>query len=194
MNLKNQNQKIKINSGIYKGQSLALPSNQDLTRPSKSIVRDACMNSLRQDLPYSVFIECFAGSGSVGIQALSEKACFAVFLEQEKQVLATLKNNLATLNIENSRTFLADSFIFLPSLLNFLKQFNQNLIFYLDPPFNIRLNQHNIYDKLRIFIEKLPKSKIIIEHNTKYHFSNQIGKFKKFKTKKFGKTSLTYFI
>ena len=193
MNKTHRELNIKLTCGIYKGKSLKLPADKQITRATKSIVRTACINSLRQDLAYSIFVECFAGSGSVGIQALSEGAAFAVFLEQNTQVLANLNANITALNINNTKTFLANSFDFTTHLLEFLKQFDQKLIFYLDPPFNIRQNQDEVYHNIQNLMMKLPTSQVIIEHYSQYKFPSQIGIFTKQKSKKFGKTTLSYF-
>jgi 16S rRNA (guanine966-N2)-methyltransferase len=77
-----------------------------------------------------------------------------------------------------------------------LKRNKEKAFFYFDPPFAIREGFEDIYDKVQTLIKQLPKvnvEKIIIEHQSNYDFPENLGNYKKIKTKKFGKSSVTYY-
>ncbi|OBV29789.1 hypothetical protein BKN38_01560 [Helicobacter sp. CLO-3] len=200
-----------------------------ITRPSKSILKESCFNTIAQDIYGKIFIEGFAGSGSMGLEALSRGALGAVFCEMDSSVISVLRQNLALLGIIESKTLdsagleskkaqvldsgaldsarenldaasqpraqiiQGDSFHALPKLL---ADIATPSILYLDPPFFIRQDYADIYEKCANLIAQISNDEIelvVIEHSSLYAFGAQIGRFALQKVKKFGKSSLTYF-
>ncbi len=88
---------MKILTGKLRGIALEAPSGKEKTRPTSAKVREALMSILSQDIEGSVFIDLFAGSGAVGIEALSRGAAQCVFVEKDRQALGALKKNLQTI-------------------------------------------------------------------------------------------------
>ena len=182
----------KVISGIYKNRPLDLPP-LDTTRASKNRLKESFFNTFREELQQAVFVEVFSGSGSIGIEALSQGAKEAYFLEQDKIAFQTLQKNIKQLGIKNAHTFLGDSFIQLPKILPFI---NRPAFFYFDPPFSIRKGMGDIYDKVIDLITAIPKDKIYliaIEHIHTLDFDERLEAFIKIKDKKFGKTTMSYF-
>lgn len=187
--------KIKINSGRFKGKSIALPQIEG-TRPTKSIVKESAINTLRSDIPFCSFVEVFAGSGSVGIEALSNGAKHAYFLELSKEPAKVLRSNLDSLEINHYEILMGDSFETIKTLQKQLEKRNETAIFYVDPPFNIREDQEDIYEKSTALIRNLPLSvteRVVIEHLTSFDFDEEIGPYHLEKKKKFGNTTLSYY-
>lgn len=182
---------IKISSGKFKNRSIFLPD-LPTTRPSKSIVRQAFLDTI--DMRRLDIAEVFAGSGCVGIEALSRGAKNAFFFEQNAQAIGILRKNIRTLNLQNTSIVHGDSF---EKFLPFMQSYSGNsLVVYLDPPFNIRKDQAQIYEKLIKLITPLDPKKVsfvVIEHYSKTKFANEIGEYTSFKVRKFGKTTLTYY-
>jgi len=179
--------KVHIGSGEFKGRTIELPDCEG-TRPTKSIVRQSVINTLRDDLPFCRFVEVFAGSGSVGFEV--------IFMEQNSSVAKVLQNNLKSLQTTKGRVVLGDSFETIYNVQKDLCVKSENIIFYFDPPFHIREGQADIYQKTLNAIELLPKEKVkyvVIEHLSTYVQPASIGPFIQKKTKRFGKTSLSYF-
>lgn len=130
----------------------------------------------------------------MGIEAISRGAKEAWFFELDNEVYKILAKNLKDLEIGNKRTFIGNCFAMIPNEVE--KTDLKNLYFYMDPPFNIRENQENIYDKTIKLIKSLPVEKTMgftIEHLSNFDFDDEIGSFEKIKTKKFGKTTLSYY-
>lgn len=85
-----------IGSGWAKGLKLKAPKGE-ATRPTSSRVRGAILNMLAPELEDALFLDLFAGSGAMGIEAVSRGARGAVFVEQGKDALGCLKVNLQEL-------------------------------------------------------------------------------------------------
>ena len=71
----------KIIGGKYKGKKIKLPP-LSVTRSSKSILRESLFNTLQQDIAGKNLVEVFAGSGSIGLEAISRGAKKVFFIEK----------------------------------------------------------------------------------------------------------------
>lgn len=84
---------LRVISGAAGGLLLqAVPG--DKTRPITDRTKEALFNIIRQDLPASHFLDLFAGTGSVGIEALSRGADFVRFLDTQRVAIETIQANL----------------------------------------------------------------------------------------------------
>jgi 16S rRNA (guanine(966)-N(2))-methyltransferase RsmD len=192
--MKNKNLTKKIISGKFKGRVLLLPS-KTTTRSSKAIVLESFFNTIQFEIIDSLFVEVFAGSGSIGLEALSRGAKKIIFMEKDRDALRVLKNNIALTDTKACEVLSGDSFENIKEVIKILKNQNESAYIYIDPPFSIREGMEDIYENMIDLIKSLPKENvklIIIEHMTALEIPKAIGAFKIKKTKKFGKTSLTY--
>lgn len=184
----------KIISGRFRGRVLALPS-KTTTRSSKTIVLESFFNTLQFDIVDATFVEVFSGSGSIGLEALSRGASKIMFMEKDRDALATLKANIAQTDPSACEVFAGDSFININAVVAKLKKSHEEAYFYVDPPFSIREGMEDIYDKTMTLIGSLPQSvvkMIIIEHMSGLEIPQELGAYTIKKSKKFGNTTLTY--
>lgn len=93
--------KIRVISGLAKGRKLK-PVPGDITRPISDRVKEALFNILRPDLPGSRFLDLFAGTGSVGIEALSRGAAYVRFNDLNRDAIRTVLENLQITGLGNS--------------------------------------------------------------------------------------------
>jgi 16S rRNA (guanine(966)-N(2))-methyltransferase RsmD len=191
------NKKItkKIIAGEFKGKSLTLPS-KSTTRSSKAIVLESFFNTIQFDIIDANFVEVFSGSGSVGLEALSRGAKQIYFMEQDRDALKVLKQNIALTDPNRCEVFGGDSFTNIKTITSMLKSKNEDAYFYIDPPFSIREGMEDIYDKTIDLIANLAKEYvklIIIEHMSTLKLPDAIKNYKLKKSKKFGNTTLSYF-
>jgi 16S rRNA G966 N2-methylase RsmD len=117
-------------------------------------------------------------------------------MEQDRNALKTLEENIAQTDPKACEVYRGDTFANIGAVVKRLKSLNEDAYFYIDPPFSIREGHEDIYLKMIDLIEKLPGEVvklIIIEHMTGLGLPEEIGAFHKIKSKKFGKTSLSYF-
>jgi len=185
----------KIIAGAYKGKVLELPS-LDVTRSSKAALKESVFNVLQFDIINKIFIESFAGSGSIGLEAISRGAKRAYFIELDKNSYSILLKNCKKVDMEKCQTIQGNTFVQTPLVLNFLKNYKEDVILYIDPPFDYRDGMEDIYHKSFKMIEDIDVDnifKIIIEHISKLEVPTILGKFSLEKTRKFGKSSLSYY-
>ncbi len=185
----------KIIAGKFKGKTLKLPS-KATTRSSKGIVLESFFNTLQYEIIDATFVELFSGSGSIGLEALSRGAEQVIFMEMDRAAQKVLKENIAQTDPERCEIVAGDSFVNIDHVITQLKRQKCKAYFYIDPPFSIREGHEDIYEKTVNLITSLPDEvvkMIIVEHMTGLELADQIGIHIKIKSKKFGKTSLTYY-
>jgi len=193
--MKSNNPTTRIIAGKYKGKVLDLPS-LDVTRSSKSRLKESFFNVLQFDIIDKIFIEAFAGSGSIGLEAVSRDAKRAYFVELDRSSYRILTKNCNAIEPNKCQTSLGDTFVQTPSILNSLKNSSDELILYIDPPFDFREGMDDIYEKSFDMIRNIENENIfmiVIEHVSTLEIPETLGKFSLNKTKKFGKSSLSYF-
>jgi len=175
--LKTDKPTTKIIAGKYKGKILDLPS-LDVTRSSKARLKESLFNVLQFDIIDKIFIESFAGSGSIGLEAISRDAKRAYFVELDKKSIQ------------------GNTFVQTPLILDFLKKSNEDIILYVDPPFDYRDGMEDIYEKSFNMIKNIENDNIyliVLEHVSSLEIPDVLGKFSLNKTKQFGKSSLSYY-
>ncbi len=109
---------MRVIAGRYGGRLLTSPAGQS-TRPTTEKVRQAVFNSLTAAglLEGAAVVDLFAGSGALGIEAISRGAASAVFVERDRAALAALDRNLATLGIaEQCRVVRGDVVAWVPGM------------------------------------------------------------------------------
>ncbi|MHB8053897.1 MAG: 16S rRNA (guanine(966)-N(2))-methyltransferase RsmD [Candidatus Aminicenantales bacterium] len=125
---------IRVISGIYKGKRLRkVPS--PLVRPYPDKLKTALFNILREDLPGLKVLDGFAGTGSIGIEALSNGASFAVFVEILPKAVATLRHNLAKLEAEDRARIVAMEFN--RAVIQLAGEGARFDLIFLDPPYRL---------------------------------------------------------
>lgn len=185
----------RIIAGKYKGKLLELPS-LEVTRSSKSRLKESFFNVLQFDIIDKVFIESFAGSGSIGLEAISRDAKRAYFVELEKYSYNILVYNCRNIDMNSCQTIKGDTFVETPTILENLKNSSDELVIYIDPPFDHREGMEDIYTRSFEMVEKIENDNIYMiafEHISTLEMPEVLGKFSLKKTKKFGKSSLSYY-
>ncbi len=184
-----------IISGKFRGKKINIPA-IETTRSSKAILRESLFNTLQYELIEKNFVEVFSGSGSVGLEALSRGAGDCYFIEYNKEAYQTLIENIKKLDPTHCHYFFGDSFETFPLILQLLAKSTQKSYFYFDPPFSTRDGMESIYQKTLALIGLIDPQicqMVIIEHMSTLELPDQIGAAKRFKEKKFGKSSLSYY-
>ena len=189
---------IKIIGGKYRGKKLYM-NEKETTRSTKQILKESVFNSLQWEIPDSIWVEMFGGVGSIGLEVISRSGKKACFIEKDAKALKVLQKNINSLKKEDSEkceVFFGDAFERVWDIIEELKRNREKAFFYFDPPFAIREGFEDIYEKTKNLIKQIPKinvEQILIEHQSNYDFPEMLGKYKKTKTKKFGKSSVTFY-
>ena len=109
---------MRISGGEFRGRVLSVPKGLDV-RPTQDRVREALFSMLQNDIRGARFLDLFAGSGSVGLEALSRGAAEVAFVEQAPRSLASLAQNIAMLKVEaRCSTIRADVYAWLSATSN----------------------------------------------------------------------------
>src|SRR5437016_13102318 len=98
------------------------------TRPTPDRLRETLFNTLTPRIEGATFVDAYAGTGAVGIEALSRGASHAYFLERNRIALEVIRENLASLGLESRATVLTG-----PALLTLARQ--RADIVLVDPPY-----------------------------------------------------------
>jgi 16S rRNA (guanine966-N2)-methyltransferase len=93
--------KLRIISGIYGGRNITAPDT-DATHPMSERVRNAMFNIISTDIKGKNVLDAFAGSGAVGIEALSRGAAHVTFIERDRKASDALTSNMELLSIQNA--------------------------------------------------------------------------------------------
>jgi len=123
---------MRIISGRLKGRKLVAPKGQGL-RPTADPVKETLFNMIGPALAQAMVLDLFAGTGNVGIEALSRGAAQVVFVEKERTHLEFLKRNLAACGVEAQSVVMSgDANTMLRVLSKAGRQFD---LIFLDPPY-----------------------------------------------------------
>jgi 16S rRNA (guanine(966)-N(2))-methyltransferase RsmD len=122
--------RLRVTGGESRGRRLKAPRN---IRPTQSIVKEAIFNIVGHVIEDARVLDLFAGSGAIGIEALSRGAAHVTFVDREPRGLAILRQNLDALGLkERARVVRADVARWLDTSPDEVKQ--ADLVF-LDPPY-----------------------------------------------------------
>ncbi|MEK7286708.1 MAG: 16S rRNA (guanine(966)-N(2))-methyltransferase RsmD [Nitrospirota bacterium] len=178
---------MRIIAGTLKGRKLFQPQGVNL-RPTADKIREAVFNILAPNVPGAAFLDLYAGSGSIGIEAVSRGAKPVVLVEQEKQNVLLIRKNMTSLALTEKIT------LFHGSVLDFLKtnQATFDLV-YVDPPYEDndlleRLQTLGSFDTIR------PEGIVVIEHFHKQEFPQDFGTLALSRQIRYGGTALTFYV
>ena len=119
---------IRIIGGQWRGRKLPVPESPGL-RPTTDRVRETLFNWLAPSMVDAHCLDCFAGSGALGLEALSRYAASTTLLEMERSVAQQLQKNLATLKANNGKVVNTNTLAFLS------QPGTPHHIVFVDPPF-----------------------------------------------------------
>ena len=137
---------MRVIAGEARRLKLVTPEGND-TRPTQDRIKETLFNMLQNDVPGAVFIDVFAGSGGIGIEALSRGAKKAYFIENNIKAIKCINQNLQTTKFEDRATVLKSDV--LVGLKN-VKEKEVDLIF-VDPPY-----ESGLYERTFELLSRLP--------------------------------------
>ena len=166
-----------ITAGKFKGQKINVPD-ESITRPTLSKVRMSVFNTLQAmiDFENSTFLDMYAGSGIMGLEALSRDFSKVTAIEKNPKAANIIKNNY--------RKFKPSPEFIFGDTLKICPKLEQKFdVIYIDPPYF-----SGVYEASLQAIENISSGIIILEHVTDVDFGN----FKLVKQKKYGDKFITF--
>jgi len=126
--MKRAGNELRIIAGQWRGRRVAFPDSEGL-RPTGDRIRETLFNWLQAYLPGARCLDLFAGSGALGLEALSRGAAEVVFVERARPVVQSLEANLSKLQAQGGRVIQLDAMRYLDGAP---RPFD---VVFLDPPF-----------------------------------------------------------
>lgn len=180
---------MRIIAGTYSSRRLeTLPGNR--TRPTLDKVREAVFSSLGGMFTSGTILDLYAGSGAVGLEALSRGFDRAVFVDVNRQACAVIGKNIALLKCEDRCTVLPMKDT--QALRTFVEKGERFDLVYLDPPY---ARQHNL-EVLQFLDENRlmnPDGKIVIESLKEESYRQEFEHFQYVKEAIYGIMKITYY-
>ena len=154
------------------------------TRPTTDRIKETLFNMLQHEVPSAYFLDLFAGSGQIGLEAISRGAKFAVFVENNKKAAACIEDNISfTKFTEQCKLIQSDA---LSALRSMEGKYQFDVIF-MDPPYD-QLHEKNVLEYLKNSSLVHEDTLIIVEASleTTFDYLDEMGynliKYKKYKT------------
>ncbi len=160
----------------------------DSTRPTKDMVKEALFSVLSKQVPDSIFLDLFAGSGAIGIEALSRGAAKGYFGDQNQECIKIIKENVTKAKVIENAVILHGDFT---DILETIKDVKFDII-YIDPPYSKGLGIKAIE---RISSYRLLKTEGILVYETDKveDIPDIIGNYIRYNRKKYGRNILNFY-
>jgi 16S rRNA (guanine(966)-N(2))-methyltransferase RsmD len=153
-----------------------------VTRPTPDRLRETLFDILGSRIKDAVFLDAYAGTGAVGIEALSRGAARAIFIERSKSAARVIRENLMSLGIEG-RALLATG-----SAWSSVSRYHAGIVF-LDPPYERESEYALTLEAMR----KNPPELVIVQHSVRLKLPESFDPFQRTRTLKQGDNALSFY-
>lgn len=180
---------MKIISGTLKGRNIE-GYNIEGTRPTMDRVKESLFGMIQDYIKDSTVLDLFAGSGNLGVEAISNGAKIAYFIDNNPEVIKVLNKNIANLDIKSkSRVILSD---WKKALNTFATQNIKFALIFIDPPY-----AYDVYEKILNKVSTLnllsDNGLIIMEHSN-LHLPTTYENLTLYKERNYGNKSINIYI
>ncbi|RKM62487.1 16S rRNA (guanine(966)-N(2))-methyltransferase RsmD [Butyrivibrio sp. CB08] len=175
---------MRVIAGSARRLRLVTPDGND-TRPTQDRIKETLFNMIQNQVPGTVFIDLFAGSGGIGIEALSRGATKVIFIENNTNAYKCIMQNLKTTHFEDQAMVLKQDVVL---GLRSIKEKEADIIF-IDPPYHGELYERTL-SQLSEMSYVTKNTMIIVESAEDMDFSFaenygfEVRKEKEYKTNK----------
>jgi 16S rRNA (guanine(966)-N(2))-methyltransferase RsmD len=183
---------MRIIAGKFRGRKLKSPPSLQ-TRPTSDRLRETLFNILAPRIAGARFLDLCAGTGAVGIEALSRGAAHVTFVDRSRKMCALIEENLNTFNIDEREIEIVTS-----EAADFLRKFVKKAkepfdrIFF-DPPYAV--DYEAVLDYVGEHAAELLATggALIVEHSKKKELSEDAGQLERYRVVKQGDSSLSFY-
>ncbi|QHS50324.1 16S rRNA (guanine(966)-N(2))-methyltransferase RsmD [Edaphobacter sp. 12200R-103] len=183
---------MRVIAGRFRSRPLSAPRGLK-TRPTSDRLRETLFNVLSQRIAGARFVDLYAGSGAVGIEALSRDAEFVWFAESAAPAIRIIRENLASLEIADGYQIEAKGAM---PLLDMLARTSATVdLIFLDPPYEEEKEYSRVLNYLgekgaRILAED---ARVIAEHRAKSELAESYGELERVRVLKQGDAALSFY-
>jgi len=172
---------VRVIAGEFRSRRLRSVPGLD-TRPTPDRMRQTLFDILGDRVEGAVFLDAYAGTGSVGIEALSRGAARAIFIERSKNAAKTLRENLVSLAVEGR------ALVILDKVSTALKANHADIVF-LDPPYEREAE----YSTVLKLLGEAPPAQVVVQHSTRLALQEIYGGLERYRLVKQGDNALTFY-
>ena len=184
---------MRISGGESKGRTLKSPGHKGL-RPTSDKVREALFSILAAKVPDASFLELFAGTGAVGLEALSRGAARSVFVDGSGKAARLIRENLETLGYRDRAA------VVVKEVAGFLKKDAAGMgpfdIVFVDPPYHDEAGPKALESLGEVRTDGMLSEDacVVYEHHKKYPTPERVGILTKKKEYMYGDTALSLYV
>ncbi|MBA2251678.1 MAG: 16S rRNA (guanine(966)-N(2))-methyltransferase RsmD [Nitrospirales bacterium] len=180
---------MRIIAGSHKGRRLLSPNTHDI-RPTSGRVKEALFSILGDRVIGATVLDLFAGTGAIGIEALSRGAARVIFVESDPTSLRILQANLSQCRFsENTEIYPGETRAFLQHAARHGLAFD---VIFADPPYR-NDSTNTLLPLLGQNAMILPHTVVILEHPAKHQIPPQVGPLNRVRQYRYGDSSLSLF-
>ena len=178
---------MRVIAGRVKGKTLRSPK-RSTVRPTTGLVRGAIFSILQPIVDEGwQAVDLYAGTGALGIEALSRGSGWVDFVEQNPRCCATIRENLETTGLKSQSRVYCCSVKRALSLLDRVYD-----VIFLDPPYS----DSTAPDFLQLLFDSPivgVNSTVVVQFTTRQALPQEFGRFRLFKARKYGDTNLLFY-
>jgi 16S rRNA (guanine966-N2)-methyltransferase len=152
------------------------------TRPTPDRLRESLFNILTSEIEDCVFIDAYAGTGAVGIEALSRGARRGIFIERSRAAIGIIRENLTNLGIAQRAEVLPGR------ALQYLAQRPADIVF-LDPPYDLEKE----YEEALTLLAATTGKVVVAQHASRFRLEERYGVLERRRTLKQGDNTLSFY-
>lgn len=172
---------MRVIGGEFRSRRLQSMPGMDV-RPTPDKVRESLFNIIASEIGGKVFVDAYAGTGAVGIEALSRGARHVVFIENDRAAAELIRSNLVSLKAEaRARVIRGPAALYLGSI-------DADIVF-IDPPYP----KEREYLASMEALEAKPARLVIVQHSTRFALKDEYGALQRTRIVKYGDNALSFF-
>jgi len=172
---------MRVIAGEFRSRQIKSLPGTDL-RPTPDRLRETLFNILAPSIRGSIFVDAYAGTGAVGIEALSRGAARAIFLEKSKAAVSLIRENLDALGILPQATVISG-----PALRELGKE-RADIVF-IDPPYPLESE----YPQALALAARSTPGVIIAQHSARFNPGDRVGDLVRYRTVKQSDNALSFY-
>ena len=172
---------MRVIGGQFRSRRLkTLPG--EALRPTPDRLREALFNVLAPEIEGAVFLDAYAGSGAVGIEALSRGAARAIFIEADRAAVRVIRENLASLGLEDRAEVVHGQ------ALKRLGHYSADIAF-LDPPYALWRE----YEPALLLLAENPPRLVVVQHDRRHELEPRYGCLRRIRQLRQGNNALSFY-
>lgn len=180
---------MRIIAGKARGLKLITPKNLEI-RPTSDRIKESVFNIIQSSIYDSIIVDIFAGTGNLGIEALSRNAKKVYFIDRNKDSIEIIEQNLAKANFTSQAEVICGDAI--TGINRLIEKDVQADVIFMDPPYKKGLG---VMALEHIANKKLLNSSgiIVVEHDKIENMPEETGVIILFRRKDYGNTSVSFY-